>query len=222
MFTITAARRLNRRIAGVSLGAALIVVGAVGAQSFADGGEAGDSPPPPPGAEIAPEEPQPSPVAGGENTLIQTTGATFDETVLTKFMPAAAFQPLQSALDLDLDAVSLNGEGCVSPLTTASSGSTARLLAPVELPDGGGREPATFSIEKVEGWKGGDWPEIWFESDRLDDLTAELKAKGGKFESEPETMSYLWRVAHLRDPAGNRITLYHAGENRLNPPWRLK
>ena len=91
-----------------------------------------------------------------------------------------------------------------------------------EKPDGDGREPATFSIEKVEGWKGGNWPEIWFESDRLDDLTAELKAKGVKFESEPETMSYLWRVAHLRDPAGNRITLYHAGENRRFPPWRVK
>ena len=26
----------------------------------------------------------------------------------------------------------------------------------------------------------------------------------------------------LRDPAGNLIALYHAGENRLNPPWRVK
>ena len=90
-----------------------------------------------------------------------------------------------------------------------------------ELPEADGGEPSTFSIEKVEGWTGGDWPEIWFESDRLDELVAELKAKGIAFESEPETMSYLWRVAHLRDPAGNRITLYHAGENRLNPPWRV-
>ena len=90
-----------------------------------------------------------------------------------------------------------------------------------ELPVSDGGEPATFSIEKVEGWQGGDWPEIWFESDRLDDLVAELKAKGLTFESEPETMSYLWRVAHLRDPAGNRITLYHAGEHRRFPPWRV-
>lgn len=91
-----------------------------------------------------------------------------------------------------------------------------------EFPEGDGGEPATLSIEKVDGWKGGDWPEIWFESDRLDELVAELKAKGVKFESEPETMSYLWRVAHVRDPAGNRISLYHAGENRRNPPWRVK
>jgi catechol 2,3-dioxygenase-like lactoylglutathione lyase family enzyme len=83
-----------------------------------------------------------------------------------------------------------------------------------ELPEGDGGEPATFSIERVDGWKGGDWPEIWFESDRLDELVGDLKAKGIRFETEPETMSYLWRVAHLRDPAGNRISLYHAGRNR--------
>lgn len=91
-----------------------------------------------------------------------------------------------------------------------------------EFPEGDGGEPATLSIEKVDGWKGGDWPEIWLESDKLDELVVQLKAKGVKFESEPETMSYLWRVAHLRDPAGNRITLYHAGENRRFPPWRVK
>ena len=87
-----------------------------------------------------------------------------------------------------------------------------------EMPEGG----SSFSIEKVEGVGGSEWPLIWFESDRLDDLVAELKAKGVAFESDPEDMSYLWRVAKLRDPAGNLIALYHAGENRLNPPWRVK
>lgn len=87
-----------------------------------------------------------------------------------------------------------------------------------EMPEGGG----TFSIEKVEGVGGSEWPLVWFESDRLDAQVAELKTKGVVFESEPQDMSYLWRVAHLRDPAGNRIALYHAGENRLNPPWRVK
>ena len=87
-----------------------------------------------------------------------------------------------------------------------------------EMPEGG----STFSIETVDGWPGGDWPEVWFESDRLDELVLELKEKGVIFEREPETMSYLWRVAQLRDPAGTRLALYHAGENRLNPPWRVK
>lgn len=91
-----------------------------------------------------------------------------------------------------------------------------------EMPEADGGEPATFSIEFVEGWQGGDWPEIWFESDRLDELVAELKSRGVTFESEPQTMSYLWRLARLRDPAGNLITLYHAGTNRRHPPWRVK
>jgi hypothetical protein len=86
------------------------------------------------------------------------------------------------------------------------------------MPEGG----STFSIEKVDGWTGGDWPEVWFESDRLDELVVQLKAKGVVFETEPTMMSYLWRVAQLRDPAGTRIALYHAGENGLNPPWRVK
>lgn len=80
---------------------------------------------------------------------------------------------------------------------------------------------STFSIERVEGWQGCDWPEIWFESDRLDALVDELRTNGVAIECEPADMSYLWRVASLRDPAGNRIALYHAGENRLNPPWRV-
>jgi catechol 2,3-dioxygenase-like lactoylglutathione lyase family enzyme len=87
-----------------------------------------------------------------------------------------------------------------------------------EMPEGG----STFSIAKVDGWTGGDWPEIWFESDRLDELVSDLTAKGIAFETGPETKSYLWRVATLRDPAGNRLALYHAGENRLHPPWRVK
>ena len=91
-----------------------------------------------------------------------------------------------------------------------------------ELPERDGAEPSTFSIEWVDGWTGGDWPQIWFESDRLDDLVAELKANGLVLESEPQVLSYLWRVAHLRGQAGNRVTPCHAGENRRNPPRRLK
>ena len=33
--------------------------------------------------------------------------------------------------------------------------------------------------------------------------------------------SWLWREAILVDPAGNRICLYRAGENRKYPPWRV-
>jgi hydroxymethylpyrimidine/phosphomethylpyrimidine kinase len=90
-----------------------------------------------------------------------------------------------------------------------------------ELPEGDGGEPSTFSIEKVEGWMGGDWPEIWFETDRLDETVARLRAAGVAVEG-PVDRSYLWREAQLRDPAGNRIKLYFAGRNRRYPPWRAK
>jgi hypothetical protein len=78
-----------------------------------------------------------------------------------------------------------------------------------------------LSIENVDGWTGGDWPEIWFETDRLDEAVARLKAAGVAVEGPVDT-GYLWREAQLRDPAGNRIKLYFAGKNRRFPPWRVK
>ena len=50
---------------------------------------------------------------------------------------------------------------------------------------------------------------------------AELEAKGIGFEQPPTDQAYLWREAVLRDPDGHRLFLYHAGVNRLDPPWRL-
>ncbi|MFN2332951.1 MAG: VOC family protein [Wenzhouxiangellaceae bacterium] len=61
---------------------------------------------------------------------------------------------------------------------------------------------------------------IYFESDRLDEWVAELAAIGIEFDQMPTNMRYLWREAVLHDPSGNKIKLYHAGENRRNPPWR--
>lgn len=63
---------------------------------------------------------------------------------------------------------------------------------------------------------------IYFEHEQLDELVTALKAKGIDFEQEPTDMSYLWREAILRDPSGNKIKLYWAGENRLHPPWRVE
>lgn len=62
---------------------------------------------------------------------------------------------------------------------------------------------------------------IYFENQELDELVKMLTKKGIEFDSLPEDMSYLWREATLRDPCGNKIKLYWAGENRLNPPWRV-
>ena len=62
---------------------------------------------------------------------------------------------------------------------------------------------------------------LYFECDDLDERVASLQASGVAFDLPPTDMFYLWREAWLRDPDGHAIRLYRAGENRLNPPWRL-
>lgn len=85
-----------------------------------------------------------------------------------------------------------------------------------ECPEGG----STFSLSLAEaGVRNASV--IYFEHQELDTLVIDLKEKGFEFDQDPEDMSYLWREAILRDPSGNKIKLYWAGENRLNPPWRV-
>jgi catechol 2,3-dioxygenase-like lactoylglutathione lyase family enzyme len=62
---------------------------------------------------------------------------------------------------------------------------------------------------------------IYFEHQDLDEWVEQLIRQGVSFEQRPRDQPYLWREAVLRDPSGNRIILYWAGENRLNPPWRV-
>ena len=49
-----------------------------------------------------------------------------------------------------------------------------------------------------------------------------LQKAGFRFALEPTDQPYLWREATLLDPDGHRVFIYHAGEMRLNPPWRLE
>ncbi len=63
---------------------------------------------------------------------------------------------------------------------------------------------------------------VYFENDELDAMVERLQAAGLQFESESTDERWLWREARLRDPSGNRICLFQAGSNRLNPPWRLQ
>ena len=62
---------------------------------------------------------------------------------------------------------------------------------------------------------------IYFEHEQLDEWVSELEQAGIVFETSPTDQSYLWREAVLFDPSGNKIKLYRAGDNRLNPPWRV-
>lgn len=64
---------------------------------------------------------------------------------------------------------------------------------------------------------------IYFELDNLDEWVQHLKQNGIlPNHAKPEMQPWLWREIHLTDPDGNPLCLYHAGQNRLNPPWRIK
>jgi catechol 2,3-dioxygenase-like lactoylglutathione lyase family enzyme len=81
---------------------------------------------------------------------------------------------------------------------------------------------ATFSVHAVERLAGQPATVVYFECPLLDEQVLKLKAKGLQFIQGPKDEPWLWREARLLDPAGNTICLYHAGENRLNPPWRVR
>ena len=84
-------------------------------------------------------------------------------------------------------------------------------------PDG----DTTLSVHVVDEVAEDAAPVVYFECDDLDLTVRKLESAGIVFDSQPEDQRWLWREARLRDPAGNEVCLYHAGENRLNPPWRI-
>lgn len=62
---------------------------------------------------------------------------------------------------------------------------------------------------------------LYFECENLDAEVDRLMALGLEFDEGPSDRPWLWRQAYLQDPNGNKICLFHAGENRKNPPWRV-
>lgn len=86
-----------------------------------------------------------------------------------------------------------------------------------QCPDG----DATFSLS-LETGNYNNSAVIYFEHKQLDELYASLVEKGIRFEQPPTAQRYLWTEAILKDPSGNKIKLYWAGENRLDPPWKVE
>ena len=74
----------------------------------------------------------------------------------------------------------------------------------------------TFSIHAVEEVK--STTIVYFE---VEDVDAFVAALGLKPSEPPADRPWLWREARLVDPCGNEICIYHAGENRRYPPWRI-
>jgi catechol 2,3-dioxygenase-like lactoylglutathione lyase family enzyme len=87
-----------------------------------------------------------------------------------------------------------------------------------ECPVGG----STFSLDHVDTPPKGAAIVVYFECLDVDVTYTELQARGISFESPPTNQPWLWREAYLRDPDGNLLCLYYAGDNRRNPPWRLR
>lgn len=80
---------------------------------------------------------------------------------------------------------------------------------------------STFSIHTSTSFEPCSDVVIYFEVDDVDATVDQLKGLGIQFELDPVDQRWLWREAYLRDPSGNRLCIYHGGENRRNPPWRI-
>ena len=85
-----------------------------------------------------------------------------------------------------------------------------------ECPEGN----STFSLA-LETGSFSNSATIYFEHEELDEWVKILQSIDIEFHQEPTDQKYLWREAILYDPSGNKIKLYWAGENRINPPWRV-
>jgi catechol 2,3-dioxygenase-like lactoylglutathione lyase family enzyme len=89
----------------------------------------------------------------------------------------------------------------------------ARFIVPGNL--------ASFSIHKTGAFHPTETI-IYLETNDVDKKVNDLKVTGLFIDKEPIMQDWRWYEAYLNDPDGNKICIYHAGENRLNPPWRIK
>jgi catechol 2,3-dioxygenase-like lactoylglutathione lyase family enzyme len=75
----------------------------------------------------------------------------------------------------------------------------------------------TFSIHQTGEVR--STTSVYFEVEDVDAFVAALDLP---LAHSPVDQPWLWREARLMDPCGNEICIYHAGENRRFPPWRIK
>ncbi len=80
---------------------------------------------------------------------------------------------------------------------------------------------ATLSVQIDSEEKISATTAIYLECDDLDERVERMAQSGVPFEHGPRNQPWMWREARLRDPDGNIIFLYKAGEARRFPPWRI-
>ncbi|HWI87749.1 MAG TPA: bifunctional hydroxymethylpyrimidine kinase/phosphomethylpyrimidine kinase [Sphingomicrobium sp.] len=81
---------------------------------------------------------------------------------------------------------------------------------------------ATFSVQIDPQEKIIATTAVYLECDDLDERVEQLARNGLAFEHGPRNQPWMWREARLRDPDGNIVFLYKAGEARRFPPWRIQ
>lgn len=81
---------------------------------------------------------------------------------------------------------------------------------------------ATFSIHKQESINNKVNAWVYFEVENVDEKIVELIKQDVLINEMPNDKPWLWREARVLDLDNNIIIIYHAGENRLNPPWKIK
>jgi catechol 2,3-dioxygenase-like lactoylglutathione lyase family enzyme len=80
----------------------------------------------------------------------------------------------------------------------------------------------TFSVHRVDQLPVGNGSWIYFETPDVEQKVKDLQTKGIIFDELPTDKPWLWKEARLKDPDNNQVIIYYAGENRINPPWKIK
>jgi hydroxymethylpyrimidine/phosphomethylpyrimidine kinase len=80
---------------------------------------------------------------------------------------------------------------------------------------------ATFSVQIDPEETVQPTTAVYLECDDLEEQVDRLARAGVAFEHGPTNQPWMWCEARLRDPAGNIVFLYKAGEARRFPPWRI-
>jgi catechol 2,3-dioxygenase-like lactoylglutathione lyase family enzyme len=81
---------------------------------------------------------------------------------------------------------------------------------------------STISLHRVAQTAADTHVVVYFETPEVDADVRRLQAAGFEFTQLPRDERWLWREARLRDPSGNVLCLFWAGEARKHPPWRLE
>lgn len=56
---------------------------------------------------------------------------------------------------------------------------------------------------------------LYFEVENLDEVCLRMAAAGATFKQMPQDMPWGWRHAYINDPDGHEVSLYWAGDKRL-------